>query len=103
MPKVYIMAEETPNAFATGRNPEHAVVAVTQGIMRLFTREELTGVIAHELAHITASGHADRHHSCHNCRRDQHVGTNGTMGNDLRRRQDGMTTKEAVILSPLSS
>ncbi len=52
MPKVYIMAEETPNAFATGRNPEHAVVAVTQGIMRILSREELTGVIAHELAHI---------------------------------------------------
>jgi heat shock protein HtpX len=52
MPKVYIMPEETPNAFATGRNPEHAVVAVTQGIMRILSREELTGVIAHELAHI---------------------------------------------------
>jgi heat shock protein HtpX len=52
MPKVYIMPEETPNAFATGRNPEHAVVAVTQGIMRLLSREELTGVLAHELAHI---------------------------------------------------
>jgi heat shock protein HtpX len=52
MPKVYIIPEEAPNAFATGRNPEHAVVAVTQGIMRLLTREELTGVIAHELAHI---------------------------------------------------
>ncbi len=52
MPKVYIMPEETPNAFATGRNPEHAVVAVTQGIMRILSREELTGVISHELAHI---------------------------------------------------
>ncbi len=52
MPKVYIIPEETPNAFATGRNPEHAVVAVTQGIMRILTREELSGVIAHELAHI---------------------------------------------------
>jgi heat shock protein HtpX len=52
MPKVYIIPEETPNAFATGRNPEHAVVAVTQGIMRILSREELTGVIAHELAHI---------------------------------------------------
>jgi len=52
MPKVYIIPEETPNAFATGRNPEHAVVAVTQGIMRLLTREELSGVIGHELAHI---------------------------------------------------
>jgi heat shock protein HtpX len=52
MPKVYIIPDETPNAFATGRNPEHAVVAVTQGIMRLLSREELGGVIAHELAHI---------------------------------------------------
>ncbi len=52
MPKVYIIPDETPNAFATGRNPEHAVVAVTEGIMRLLSREELSGVIAHELAHI---------------------------------------------------
>jgi heat shock protein HtpX len=52
MPKVYIIPEETPNAFATGRNPENAVVAVTQGIMRILSREELAGVIAHELAHI---------------------------------------------------
>ncbi len=52
MPKVYIMPDETPNAFATGRNPEHAVVAVTQGIMKILSREELAGVIAHELAHI---------------------------------------------------
>ncbi len=51
-PKVYIIPEETPNAFATGRNPEHAVVAVTQGIMRILSREELSGVIGHELAHI---------------------------------------------------
>lgn len=52
MPKVYIMEQEQPNAFATGRNPEHGVVAVTTGIMRILTREELEGVIAHELAHI---------------------------------------------------
>ena len=52
MPKVYIIPDETPNAFATGRNPEHAVVAVTHGIMRILSREELAGVIAHELAHI---------------------------------------------------
>ncbi|HXY53802.1 MAG TPA: zinc metalloprotease HtpX [Nitrospirota bacterium] len=52
MPKVYIIPEETPNAFATGRNPEHAVVAVTRGIMKLLSREELSGVIGHELAHI---------------------------------------------------
>jgi len=52
MPKIYIIPEETPNAFATGRNPEHAVVAVTHGIMRILSREELSGVIGHELAHI---------------------------------------------------
>lgn len=52
MPKVYIMDEDQPNAFATGRNPEHGVVAVTTGIMRILSREELEGVIAHELAHI---------------------------------------------------
>jgi heat shock protein HtpX len=52
MPKVYIMNNPTPNAFATGRNPEHGVVAVTTGIMDLLDEEELSGVIAHELAHI---------------------------------------------------
>jgi len=52
MPKVYIIPGETPNAFATGRNPEHGVVAVTEGITRLLDREELEGVLSHELAHI---------------------------------------------------
>jgi heat shock protein HtpX len=52
MPKVYIIPSEAPNAFATGRNQEHAVVAVTEGIMRILSRDELAGVIAHELAHI---------------------------------------------------
>ena len=52
MPKVYILAQETPNAFATGRNQSHAAVAVTQGIMKLLSPEELRGVLAHELAHV---------------------------------------------------
>jgi len=52
MPKVYIMENPQPNAFATGRNPENAAVAVTTGLMQSVTREELAGVIAHELAHI---------------------------------------------------
>lgn len=52
MPKVYIMEQDQPNAFATGRNPKNGAVAVTTGIMRILSREELEGVIAHELAHI---------------------------------------------------
>jgi heat shock protein HtpX len=52
MPRVFIIPEETPNAFATGRNENHAVVAVTEGIMRILNKEELEGVIAHELSHI---------------------------------------------------
>ena len=52
MPKVCIIPQDQPNAFATGRNPDNAVVAVTEGIMRALDRDELAGVIAHELAHI---------------------------------------------------
>lgn len=52
MPRVCVMASETPNAFATGRNPAHAAVAVTTGIVSILTNEELSGVIAHELSHI---------------------------------------------------
>ncbi|RUM88548.1 MAG: zinc metalloprotease HtpX [Thermodesulfatator sp.] len=51
-PRVYLIPTDTPNAFATGRNPSHAAVAVTAGIRRLLTQEELAGVLAHELAHI---------------------------------------------------
>lgn len=52
MPKVYLLETDQPNAFATGRNPENSAVAVTRGLMQACTREELAGVIAHELAHI---------------------------------------------------
>lgn len=52
MPRIAIIPEETPNAFATGRNPDHAVVAVTEGIIRAMPRHELEGVIAHELGHV---------------------------------------------------
>ncbi|HUU50102.1 MAG TPA: zinc metalloprotease HtpX [Nitrospinota bacterium] len=51
-PKIYTIPSETPNAFATGRNPNHAAVAVTQGIQRILNREELEGVLAHELSHV---------------------------------------------------
>ena len=52
MPKVYIIPRQTPNAFATGRNPKHSAVAVTQGIMKILDADELEGVISHEMAHI---------------------------------------------------
>lgn len=52
MPKLFIVPTQSPNAFATGRDPEHATVAVTQGILELLSREELEGVLAHELTHI---------------------------------------------------
>ena len=52
MPKIYLVDEAQPNAFATGRNPEHAVIAVTSGLLQKLNRSELEGVLAHELSHI---------------------------------------------------
>ncbi len=52
MPKVYILPQQAPNAFATGRNPQHAAVAATEGLLQILDEEELEGVIAHELAHV---------------------------------------------------
>jgi heat shock protein HtpX len=51
-PRIYLIEDDSPNAFATGRNPDHAVVAVTSGILRILSRQELKGVLAHELAHV---------------------------------------------------
>ena len=52
MPKIYVIPDDSPNAFATGRNPDHAAVAVTRGILNLLSDEELEGVLAHELGHV---------------------------------------------------
>ncbi len=52
MPRIFIIPQNTPNAFATGRNPDHAVVAVTEGLLTLLDEQEITGVLAHELAHV---------------------------------------------------
>ena len=52
MPRVFVIPDDSPNAFATGRNPQHAAVAATQGILRVLDERELEGVIAHELAHV---------------------------------------------------
>ena len=78
MPRVYIIDEDQPNAFATGRNPEHAAVAVNTGLLRHLSREEITGVLAHELGHVQQPRHPHHDHRRDPVGRDRHAG-------DLRR------------------
>ena len=83
-PKVYIIPDDSPNAFATGRNPEHAAVAATEGIMRLLTPTELKGVLAHELGHVQQPGHPDLHHCRHHGRGHHDPGGHGPVRRHLR-------------------
>ena len=85
MPKVYVIPNDSPNAFATGRNPNHASVAVTHGILGLLNDEELEGVLAHELGTRPQSRHPDQFRRCDARRRDYLSRVDGALGNDFRR------------------
>lgn len=86
MPKVYLIPGDQPNAFATGRNPEHSAVAVTEGIKRILNREELEGVIGHELAHIRNRDILIGTVAATIARRHQHDSYDGAVGDDFWRR-----------------
>jgi heat shock protein HtpX len=83
MPKLYVIPQRAPNAFATGRNPEHAVVAVTDGLLKLMNHKEVTGVLAHELAHVKNRDIHCGHHG----RGHYDSGDDGPVVGDFRRRQ----------------
>ncbi len=85
MPKIYVIPSESPNAFATGRNPKHASVAVTQGILNLLTDEELEGVLAHELGTREQSRHSYQFGGSDHRRRHYLRCANGTLGHDIWR------------------
>ena len=87
MPRVYLMDNPQPNAFATGRNPEHAAVAVTSGLLQVLSREEIAGVLAHELAHVRNHDTADDDHHRDHRRRDFHAGAVRAVLRRLARQQ----------------
>ncbi|HVP44718.1 MAG TPA: zinc metalloprotease HtpX [Terriglobales bacterium] len=111
MPKVYVIPTDSPNAFATGRNPAHAAVAVTEGILRLLTDEELEGVLAHELGHVrnrdilTSSIAATLAGAITVLARMAYWGAlfSGTGGRDDRDRGGGLGGLFMLILAPIAA
>ena len=85
MPKIFVIPSESPNAFATGRNPAHASVAVTQGILNLLTDEELEGVLAHELGHVRNRDILISSIAATLAGAITFLATHGDVGSDLRR------------------
>ena len=89
LPRIYLIPGDTPNAFATGRNPQHAAVAVTEGIMRMLDDEELEGVLAHELSHVKNRDTLTMTIAATLGRRDHVSGAHGAVGGDVRWRPPG--------------
>ena len=85
MPKLYMIPQPAPNAFATGRNPSHASVAVTQGLMELMNDDELEGVIAHELSHVRNYDILTSSIAATIAGAITWIASNGPLGNDLWR------------------
>jgi heat shock protein HtpX len=85
MPRLYLIPEMQPNAFATGRDPQHGVVAVTQGLLQMMNYDEVKGVIAHELAHIKNRDTLIMAVAGDDCRRDFRAGTHGLLCDDFLR------------------
>ena len=113
MPNIYVIPTDAPNAFATGRNPAHASVAVTQGILNLLSDEELEGVLAHELGHVrnrdilTSSIAATLAGAITLMARmawwAQIFGGFGGGGSDSRRREGGLSALVMIILAPIAA
>jgi heat shock protein HtpX len=109
IPRLYLIASDSPNAFATGRNPSHAAVAVTQGVLDLLTDEELEGVLAHELGHVqnrdilTSSVAAMLAGAISSLAYMARLAMFFTGGRGDNRRGGGMETLALVILAPLAA